>query len=98
MSAWQLWAEHPHRRSLTNPVGNIILKLEGGEQPPREFLRAAEEQVRLTQWTQQQEQADKGEDLEEQDKLDPEEDDLSEAHRIWTGSLEELKLQMTRAT
>ncbi len=27
-----------------------------------------------------------------------EHDDLSEARRIWTGSLEELKLQMTRAT
>ena len=36
--------------------------------------------------------------MEEQDKLDPEEDDLSEARRIWTRSLEELKLQMTRAT
>ena len=39
--AWQLWAKHPHRHSLSNPVGNIILKLESGERPPGEFLRAA---------------------------------------------------------
>jgi hypothetical protein len=99
VQAWQLWAKHPHRRSLTNPVGNIILKLEGGERPPREFLRAAEEQIRLRQWVQEQEQQDKGGDLEEQDRLDPEDDGPSaEAHRIWTRSLEELKLQMTKAT
>ena len=99
VGAWQLWAKHPHRRSLSNPVGNIIRKLESEERPPGEFLRAAEEEIRLRQWTQQQEQADKGEDLEEQDRLDPEEDDLSaEARRIWTRSLGELQLQMTRAT
>ena len=98
VQAWQLWAKHPHRRTLTNPVGNIILKLESGERPPLEFVRAAEEEIRLRQWTQQQKQADRDEDLEEQDKFDPEEDDLSEARRIWTRSLEELKLQMTRAT
>ncbi len=72
VQAWQLWAKHPHRRSLSNPVGNIILKLESGEQPPREFLRAAHEQIRLRQWTQEQEQADKGEDLEEQEQIEPE--------------------------
>ena len=99
VGAWQLWVKHPHRRSLSNPVGNIIRKLESGERPPCEFLRAAEEEIRLRQWTQQQEQADKAEDREEQDRLDPEDDDLSaEARRIWTRSLEELKLQMTRAT
>jgi len=105
VQAWQLWAKHPHRRSLTNPVGNIILKLEGGERPPREFLRAAEEEIRLRQWLQQQEQAGRREALDDHDQLepeaslrDPEEDDLSEARRIWTRSLEELKLQMTRAT
>ena len=100
MQAWQLWAKHPHRRSLTNPVGNIILKLESGERPPGEFLRAAEEEIRLRQWIQEQEQADKGEDLEEQDQLEPEaRASVSvEARRIWTRSLEELKLQMTRAT
>jgi chromosomal replication initiator protein len=36
--------------------------------------------------------------LEEQDKLEPEDDDLSDACQIWTRSLEELKLQMTKAT
>ena len=96
--AWQLWTRHPHRRGLTNPVGNIILKLESGERPPRAFLRAAEEEIRLRHWIQQQEQADRGVALEEQDKLEPEEGGLSEARRIWTGSLEELRLQMTRAT
>ena len=97
--AWRLWAKHPHRQSLTNPVGNIILKLESGEPPPREFLRAVEEQIRLRRWTQEQEQAEEGEDLEEQEQLEPEDDDVSaEARRIWTRSLEELQLQMTRAT
>ena len=103
LQAWQLWAKHPHRRTLTNPVGNIILKLESGERPPGEFLRAAEQEIRLRHWA--QEQPDKDEDLEGQDELEPEasvrapeDDDLSEARRIWTRSLEELKLQMTRAT
>ena len=98
VQAWQLWAKHPHRRNLTNPVGNIILKLESGEQPPREFLRAAEEEIRLRQWTQEKEQMDKGEVLDERDELEPEDDDLSDARQIWTRSLEELKLQMTKAT
>jgi len=99
VQAWQLWAKHPHRRSLSNPVGNIILKLESGEQPPGEFLRAAEEQIRLRQWIQEQEQAEESEDLEEQAQLEPDPEDVSvEARRIWTNSLEELKLQMTRAT
>jgi hypothetical protein len=99
VQAWQLWAKHPHRRSLSNPVGNIILKLESGEQPPGEFLRAAEEQIRLRQWIQEQEQAEESEDLEEQAQLEPDPEHVSvEARRIWTKSLEELKLQMTRAT
>jgi hypothetical protein len=99
VQAWQLWAKHPHRRSLSNPVGNIILKLESGEQPPGEFLRAAEEQIRLRQWIQEQEQAEESEDLEDQGQLEPDPEDVSvEARRIWTKSLEELKLQMTRAT
>jgi DNA-binding transcriptional ArsR family regulator len=105
VQAWQLWAKHPHRRTLTNPVGNIILKLESGERPPGEFLRAAEEEIRLRQWLQQQEEAGRREVLDDHDQLeseaslqDPEEDDLSEARRIWIRSLEELKLQMTRAT
>jgi DNA-binding transcriptional ArsR family regulator len=97
--AWQLWAKHPHRQSLTNPVGNIIRKLESGERPLGDFLRAAEEQIRLRRWTQEQEQADKGEDLEEQRQLEPKAEDVSaDARRIWTRSLGELQLQMTRAT
>jgi hypothetical protein len=83
---------------LTNPVGNIILKLESGERPPREFLHAAEEKIRLRQCIEQQERADRGEDLEEQAKLDPGKDDLSKARHVWTRSLEDLKLQMTKAT
>ena len=97
VGAWQLWAKHPHRRSLTNPVGNIILKLESGERPPGEFLRAADEQIRLAQWTQEQEY--EGEDVEDQGQLELEAEDVSaEARRIWTRSLGELQLQMTRAT
>ena len=98
VQAWHLWTKHPHRRTLTNPVGNIIMKLESEERPPPEFLRAAEQELRLRRWAQEQEQTDRDEGLDEQDKFDPEEDDLSEARRIWTRSLEELKLQMTRAT
>jgi len=105
VQAWQLWAKHPHRRTLTNPVGNIILKLESGERPPGEFLRATEQEIRLRQWLQQQEEAGRREVLDDHDQLesdaslqDLEEDDLSEARRLWTRSLEELKLQMTRAT
>jgi hypothetical protein len=95
--AWHLWAKHPHREGLTNPVGNIILKLESGERPPREFLRAAEEEMRLGRWA--QEQADRDEDLQGQGLAELESNDVSvEARRIWTKSLEELKLQMTRAT
>jgi hypothetical protein len=80
-------------------VGNIIRKLESGEQPAGEFLRAAEEQIRLRQWTQEHKHEGEGEDMEEQGQLEPEVEDVSaEARRIWIRSLEELKLQMTRAT
>jgi hypothetical protein len=106
---WHLWAKHPHRQSLTNPVGNIILKLESGERPPDEFLRAAERegaQTWLGQWDQESNDDGKDEALEDQGQLkreallrDPEAEDASaEARRIWTRSLEELRLQMTKAT
>jgi hypothetical protein len=39
--AWNLWARHPQRQGLTNPVGYVIRKLESGERPPDEFLREA---------------------------------------------------------
>jgi hypothetical protein len=98
VQAWQLWAKHPHRRTLTNPVGNIILKLESGERPPREFLRAAEEQLRQRQWMREQvEQEDQ--DPEEGDLPEPEPESVpDEAHRLWGRCLGELQLQMTKAT
>jgi DNA-binding transcriptional ArsR family regulator len=96
--AWHLWAKHPHRRNLTNPVGCIILKLEGGERPPEEFLRAAEEQIRLREWMQEQEDREE-EDLEDDDCPEPEPENVpDEARQIWARSLDELKLQMTKAT
>ena len=98
VQAWQLWAKHPHRKSLTNPIGNIILKLESGERPPREFLRAAEEQVRLKEWMREREEQD-GEEPQDDELPEPEPDGIpAEARRIWTQSLDELQLQMTRAT
>ncbi|MDD3828440.1 MAG: winged helix-turn-helix domain-containing protein, partial [Anaerolineae bacterium] len=63
--AWHLWAKHPHRRNLTNPVGCIILKLEAGERPPEEFLRAAEQHIRMREWMQAQEECEE-EDLEDE--------------------------------
>ena len=85
------------------------MKLESGERPPDEFLRAAEweaAQIRLGQCA--QEANDDGEDeaLEERGQpkreaplQDPDAEDVSaEARRIWTRSLEDLKLQMTNAT
>lgn len=96
--AWHLWARHPHRHGLTNPVGNIIMKLESGEQPPDEFLRQAEDEVRLREWTQEQEDHE-GESPEEGDSPEPEPEPVPvEAVRLWATSLGELQLQMTRAT
>jgi len=96
--AWHLWARHPHRRSLTNPVGCIILKLEGGERPPEEFLRAAEEQLRLRQWTHEQEELE-DEDEQSDDCSEPEPEGVpDEARQIWAECLGELQLQMTQAT
>ncbi len=96
--AWHLWARHPHRRSLTNPVGCIILKLEGGERPPDEFLRAAEGQLRLRQWTQEQEELE-DEDQQADDCPEPEPEGVpDEAWQIWAECLGELQLQMTQAT
>jgi DnaA N-terminal domain/IclR helix-turn-helix domain len=96
--AWHLWARHPHRQSLTNPVGNIILKLESGEQPPGEFLRAAEEQIRLHEWMREQEEHE-AQNPEEDDSYEPDPKSVPlEALRIWADSLSELQLQMTRAT
>ena len=96
--AWHLWTEHPHRQNLTNPIGNIILKLESGEPPPGEFLRAAEEQIRLREWAHKQEEHE-GEDSGDAGPPEPEPEKVpAEAHRLWATSLGELQLQMTRAT
>jgi DNA-binding transcriptional ArsR family regulator len=96
--AWHLWAGHRYRRSLTNPIGNVILKLEGGAPPPDEFLRAAQEQIRLREWEQQQEEL-QAEDPEEDEPPEPEPEPApAEALRLWAYCLNELQLQMTRAT
>jgi DNA-binding transcriptional ArsR family regulator len=96
--AWHLWARHPHRGGLTNPIGNIILKLESREPPPSEFLRQAEEHLRLREWEQEREES-VGQESEENDPPEPELDRaLGEARQLWATSLGELQLQMTRAT
>jgi hypothetical protein len=96
--AWHLWTRHPHRQSLSNPVGNIILKLESGEEPPGEFLRAAEEQLRLQEWMRDQEEHE-DQDLEEDGPPEPEPESVpAETHQLWARCLGELQLQMTRAT
>ena len=96
--AWHLWAKHPHRHGLTNPAGNLILKLESGEPPPDEFLRQAEQESRLTEWLEGGEDGE-GEVPEEDGSPQPEPDPvLDEARRLWAASLGELQLQMTRAT
>jgi len=96
--AWHRWAKHPHRQGLSNPVGNVILKLESREQPPGEFLREAEEHARLEQWMREQEQGHEEDDWEEE-QPDPERNSVpDEAHQLWAQCLGELQLQMTRAT
>ncbi len=96
--AWRLWARHPHRQGLTNPIGNMILKLESREPPPGEFLRAAEEQLRRREWMREQEE-NESHDPDEDDPPEPEPDRVpAEAHRLWARCLGELQLQMTRAT
>jgi hypothetical protein len=96
--AWHLWPEHPHRQSLNNPVGNIIRKLESGEPPPGEFLRAADEQNRLREWRREPEEHE-GEDPQEEEPPEPEPDKVpSPARQLWAQSLGELQLQWTRVT
>jgi len=88
-----LWARHPHRRSLTNPVGNVILKLENGERPPDEFLREASLQLSIKHQIQEPSIAQENPEEEA-----PEESGLREAQRLWQRALGDLQLQMTRAT
>ena len=44
IAAWQLWAEHPDRDSLSNLPGSIVHCLRHRERPPEQYLRL----VRLT--------------------------------------------------
>ncbi len=98
IEAWYLWAQDPRRRSLTNPVGNIIRKLEGSEEPPAEFLQEAEVQRRRRQreleWAQEERQAaeDGPPEIQEEDPVP------QEVQRLWSTILDELSMQMTRAT
>jgi hypothetical protein len=79
-------------------VGNIILKLESREKPPGEFLRAAEEQLRLREWRREQEEQE-DQYPEEGDPPEPEPESVpAEAHQLWARCLGELQLQMTKAT
>jgi hypothetical protein len=92
--AWQRWARHPHRRSLTNPVGNIILKLEAGEEPPYSFVREAEQWLQEQRWL--EEQALARAEAEEEPSLEPEPEVVdavpAETQRLWAGILGELQL------
>ena len=82
---------------LANPVGNIILKLESGERPPGEFLRAAEEQIRLKQWSESK-RTGRVRTWKSRTSSKRKPRTTAEARRIWTRSLGELQMQMTRAT
>jgi hypothetical protein len=100
--AWDLWAEHPHRHTLTNPVGNIILKLEAGEKPPNRFLKEAERWLQEQRWLEKQAlaQARHSAEAEHIIESEPREEDSvpPEIHQLWTNILSELQLQMTHAT
>jgi len=94
--AWHLWVRHPYRQSLSNPVGNIIRKLESGQQPPAEFLRAAEEQERWRQSVRDQAESE-GSESDGDVPVESEPDRvLVEARELWTRCLADLQLQMTR--
>lgn len=94
--AWHLWVRHPYRQSLSNPVGNIIRKLESRQPPPAEFLRAAEEQERWRESMREQDEHEEsqfGEDAPAESEPDRV---LAEARELWTRCLADLQLQMTR--
>jgi hypothetical protein len=94
--AWDLWARHPQRQGLTNPVGYVILKLERGERPPDEFLREAARRpapatsLRAEAWRHRLGPAPEPEAKAERPP--------SEAERLWALSLDALQGQMERAT
>ena len=94
--AWHLWVRHPYRQSLSNPVGNIIRKLESGQPPPVEFLRAAEEQARWRQSVRDQDESE-GSESDGDVPVESEPDRvLVEARELWAQCLADLQLQMTR--
>jgi hypothetical protein len=90
--AWYLWSRHPHRRGLTNPVGNVILKLEAGERPPSAFLREAREQLAMRAVVLDSVVPAETESQANDDGVP------REAQKLWAHALEELQMQMTRAT
>lgn len=100
VDAWALWTKDPKRKVLKNPAGNIIRKLERGDEPPAQFLDAAREQRRLQRWEEAQKTTQDGADEKEDlDDLDQEESAaLKEANRRWSSALSEMERQMTRAT
>jgi hypothetical protein len=79
------------------PRGEHIRKIESGERPPREFLRAAKEEIRLRRRTAQQEY--ENDDTAQREQPGPDADGVpADVHRLWAGALAELQLQMARAT
>ena len=94
--AWHLWVRHPYRQSLSNPVGNIIRKLESRQQPPAEFLRAAKEQAG---WRESMKEQDQHEESQSDGDVPFESEPdrvLVEARELWAQCLADLQLQMTR--
>jgi hypothetical protein len=94
--AWDLWARHPQRQSLTNPVGNVIVKLESGARPPDEFLREAARRLRDRRHPHREHPADGNHPPSEPE---PEARPVPpEADRLWASVLDDLLLQMDPAT
>jgi hypothetical protein len=81
--------------ALIVTMNRIILKLENGERPAVEFLRAAQEQIQLQEWLRERKLGDPQEDRSSELEPDSVPDKV---HRLWASCLSELQLQMTRAT
>jgi hypothetical protein len=92
--AWDLWAKHPHRANLNNPVGVIIRKLEAGEKPPDSFLQKAKRRLFEEQHMYQEQVVAQ----EVHHKTEPEDPIPSDIHQLWARILGELELQMTHET
>jgi len=105
--AWDLWTKHLHRRSLENPVGCVIRKLEQGERPPAGHLREAEQLLAHKVWEQKQatcvpvaeaELTAESELVETRFGTSPQSAVSLEVQTLWQAALGDLQLQMTRAT